>query len=158
MANWTFSSSPLTRTCCCVRPGAQLRGDLSHLARMPRLVTANKQQPLIEIDRPQHRMRLNDFAESQTVSGHYAGAERGTRLLQSCSGRCRIEFAVWTNLIGSIAATTAIGDQCQVKATEHRRRFQLRPDSRCFRVRNPLGHTHADTPLNHDEVLQYLRH
>src|SRR3982074_2140798 len=108
---------------------AQLRGDLAHLIGMPRLVTADKQQPLIDIDRSQHGMRLNYFPQSQTVAGHYAGAERGTRLFQSCPGRCRVELAVWTNLFRSITATTAIGDQCQVKAIENRRRSDLRPDS-----------------------------
>src|SRR6266404_2582879 len=136
----------------------QLGRDLAHLAGMSHLMTANKQQPLIEIDRAEHEMWLNDFAQSQTVASRYAGAERGPRLFQCRPGRRRIEFTVGTNFFGSVPSTAAIGDQCQIKAIEHRRCLAFRSDSGCFRISNPLSHTHSDSLLNNDEMLQYLRH
>lgn len=42
---------------------------------MPRFVTANKQNPLVKINRPKHRVRLHDFAQRQTVAGQDCGAK-----------------------------------------------------------------------------------
>ena len=67
---------------CGVRASFQLRRDLTHLTRMSGLMSANKQQPLIKINRTEHRMWLDDFAQGQPVTRQDACTKRGSRLFQ----------------------------------------------------------------------------
>src|SRR5712692_7510922 len=96
------------RHCMCI--SFQLIRNLMYLRCVPYLVTADKQHPLIEIDRTKHRMWLNDLAQRAPIAREKGSTQRLSRLLESDPGRLCVDIAWWTNFIRRIPSFTTISD------------------------------------------------
>jgi len=60
---------------------------------VPRLVSADERDPLIQVDRPEHRMRVHDIGEGQTVARAHRIAQRVACTLERRPCRVGVQLA-----------------------------------------------------------------